>query len=105
MKHHPVSQWLKVAPILASAPFCFAQGASSSGGSALPSTNETVTLSPFEVNATLDTGYAGQDTLSGSRLRTNLKDVAAAISPMTAEFLRDIAATNIADAVEYGVGT
>ena len=31
--------------------------------------------------------------------------VAAAISPMTAEFLRDIAATNIENAIEYGVGT
>ncbi|MFO1448977.1 MAG: TonB-dependent receptor plug domain-containing protein [Opitutaceae bacterium] len=66
---------------------------------------ETISLSPFEVNATEEAGYVGQDTLSGSRLRTNLKDVAAAISPMTAEFLRDIAATNIVEAVEYGVGT
>ncbi|MBC7369049.1 MAG: hypothetical protein H7343_19940 [Undibacterium sp.] len=65
----------------------------------------TIALSPFEVNVTQDSGYAGQDTLSGSRLRTNLKDVAAAISPMTAEFLRDIAATSIEGAVEYGVGT
>ncbi len=70
-----------------------------------PNTDTAVTLSPFEVSATQETGYAGQDTLSGSRLRTNLKDVAAAISPMTAEFLRDIAATNIEGAVEYGVGT
>ena len=54
-----------------------------------------VTLSPFEVSETQDNGYAGQDTLSGSRLRTNLRDVAAAISPMTAEFLRDIAATSV----------
>ncbi len=66
---------------------------------------ETVMLTPFEVATTQDTGYAGQDTLSGSRLRTNLKDVAAAISPMTAEFLRDIAATNVESAMEYGVGT
>jgi outer membrane receptor protein involved in Fe transport len=73
---------------------------------AAPAAREAVVaLSPFEVSATQDTGYAGQDTLSGSRLRTNLKDVAAAISPMTAEFLRDIAATNIESAVEYGVGT
>ncbi|MEY4816498.1 MAG: Ferrichrome-iron receptor precursor, partial [Verrucomicrobiota bacterium] len=62
-------------------------------------------LTPFEVATTQDTGYAGQDTLSGSRLRTNLRDVAAAISPMTAEFLRDIAATNVESAMEYGVGT
>ena len=61
---------------------------------------ETVMLTPFEVATTQDTGYAGQDTLSGSRLRTNLKDVAAAISPMTAEFLRDIAATNVESAME-----
>lgn len=66
---------------------------------------ETVMLTPFEVSTNQDTGYAGQDTLSGSRLRTNLKDVAAAISPMTAEFLRDIAATSIEGAMEYGVGT
>jgi outer membrane receptor protein involved in Fe transport len=62
-------------------------------------------LSPFEVTSTQDTGYAGQDTLAGSRLRTNLRDVAAAISPMTAEFLRDIAATNLENAIEYGMGT
>ncbi len=68
-------------------------------------TDSIVTLSPFEVSASQVTGYAGQDTLSGSRLRTNLRDVAAAISPMTAEFLRDIAATSIEGAMEYGVGT
>ena len=70
-----------------------------------PPKTETVTLSPFEVSTNQDVGYSGQDTLSGSRLRTNLRDVAAAISPMTAEFLRDIAATNIENAIEYGVGT
>jgi outer membrane receptor protein involved in Fe transport len=72
---------------------------------ASPTGEETVMLTPFEVSTNQDTGYAGQDTLSGSRLRTNLKDVAAAISPMTAEFLRDIAATSIEGAMEYGVGT
>jgi outer membrane receptor protein involved in Fe transport len=67
--------------------------------------DETVVLSPFEVSASLGKGYVGQDTLAGSRLRTDLKDLGAAISPMTAEFLSDIAATNIIDASEYGVGT
>jgi outer membrane receptor protein involved in Fe transport len=62
-------------------------------------------LSPFEVSTTQDSGYAGQDTLAGSRLRTNLKDIAAAISPMTAEFLRDIAVTNVETAMEYAIGT
>lgn len=66
---------------------------------------ETIVLTPFEVTADSDTGYVGQDTLSGSRLRTNLRDIAAAISPMTAEFLSDIAAIDVESAMEYGVGT
>jgi len=85
-------------PLLAQATLPPAAPAATAGETA-------IALSPFEVSATQDTGYAGQDTLSGSRLRTNLRDVAAAISPMTAEFLRDIAATSIEGAVEYGVGT
>ncbi|MFM8336918.1 MAG: TonB-dependent receptor plug domain-containing protein, partial [Opitutaceae bacterium] len=63
-----------------------------------------VTLTPFEVAENQDRGYASQDTLAGSRLRTNLRDIAAAISPMTAEFLRDIAATNVETAMEYAIG-
>jgi len=81
-----------------------AQTAASSPAST-PTTNEPIQLTPFEVSAGQDKGYVGQDTLAGSRLRTNLKDLATAISPMTAEFLSDIAATNIIEATEYGVGT
>lgn len=64
---------------------------------------QVVQLSPFEVRVDSDTGYVGQNTLAGSRMSTNLKDLAAAISPMTAEFLQDIAATNIEQAMEYGM--
>ena len=77
----------------------------SSSPAATATANDPVQLTPFEVSAGQDKGYVGQDTLAGSRLRTNLKDLAAAISPMTAEFLSDIAATNIIEATEYGVGT
>jgi hypothetical protein len=76
-----------------------------SSPSATPTSSDPVQLTPFEVSVGQDKGYVGQDTLAGSRLRTNLKDLAAAISPMTAEFLSDIAATNIIEATEYGVGT
>jgi len=65
----------------------------------------TIQLSPFTVNAEQDTGYVAQNTLAGSRVRTNLKDIAAAISPMTEEFLQDIAATNIIEAMEYGMNS
>lgn len=66
---------------------------------------EPVTLSPFVVQADKDVGYVAQNTLAGSRLRTSLKDLGAAISPMTAEFLQDIAATNLIEAMEYGINT
>ncbi|MFB6296229.1 MAG: hypothetical protein ABEH66_05220, partial [Halobacteriales archaeon] len=42
----------------------------------LPIGEAVVTLSPFEVSTTQDSGYVGQDTLAGSRLRTNLTAVA-----------------------------
>ncbi len=109
MKNTPVpvkrsSTWL-VALLCTAVSSVSAQVAPTSSAATAISGDATITLSPFEVSATQDTGYAGQDTLSGSRLRTNLRDVAAAISPMTADFLRDIAATNIENAIEYGVGT
>jgi iron complex outermembrane recepter protein len=70
---------------------------------ATPRSDVVYDLSPFEVSADQDVGYLGQNTLSGSRVRTDLKDLAAAISPMTAEFISDIAATNVVEAMEYGV--
>jgi len=66
---------------------------------------KVVELSPFEVSASGEDGYVGQETLSGSRVRTKLSDLAAAISPMTAEFLRDIAVSDVGEAVEYALGT
>src|SRR5580658_7078947 len=41
---------------------------------------QTVELSPFEVNSTKDNGYAATETLAGTRIATNLADVAASIS-------------------------
>ncbi len=70
------------------------------------------------MNGADDQGYLATATMAGTRLRTELKDppvalsilnnaflddVAAAISPMTAEFLTDIAATNVMEAMEYGM--
>jgi outer membrane receptor protein involved in Fe transport len=66
---------------------------------------EAVLLTPFEVSTNSDVGYLGQNTLAGSRMNSSLKDLSAAISPLTEEFLKDIAATNVMEAVEYGVNT
>jgi outer membrane receptor protein involved in Fe transport len=68
------------------------------------SSEERVVLSPFEVNTSRDMGYQAQDTLSGSRFNTRLKDTAAPISVFTPEFLADIGATKLGDVAEWAVG-
>src|SRR5690554_5765675 len=55
---------------------------------------EVVVLSPFEVVSAQDTGYAATSSLAGSRLNTQLRDVASAIQVVTPEFLRDTGATD-----------
>ncbi len=70
------------------------------------SDDEAVKLSPFEVNAASEEGtYAATSTLAGTRLNMALKDVPASISVMTADFLKDIGATGVSDAIQYGIGT
>src|SRR5688572_24587765 len=62
---------------------------------------ETIVLSPFEVSAETDTGYAATDTLAGSRIRTELRDVGGAVSVITKEFLNDIGATDNSTLLQY----
>ena len=70
-----------------------------------PASNDTVVLSPFEVTAEADTGYSARSTLAGSRFKTELKDTAASISVLTAEFLSDIGATDFTSALAYSTST
>lgn len=73
----------------------------SADATSAPDSDDVVTLSPFVVNADQDKGYAATDTLAGSRLKTALVDTAAAIDVMTAEFLSDLAVTNLEEAIEF----
>jgi iron complex outermembrane recepter protein len=63
--------------------------------------NGPVELSPFNVDASRDVGYLAGNTLAGSRLNTSLKDTAASISVLTEEFLADIGALDLTDAIAY----
>lgn len=65
----------------------------------------TIALSPFTVNEDKDNGYAATSTLAGSRLNTALKDTPAAISVFTKDFLEDIGALNVAEALNYAMNT
>jgi hypothetical protein len=60
-----------------------------------------VVLSPFEVTAEKDNGYQATETLAGTRIRTELKDVGSAISVYTKEFLKDIGATDSSTLLQY----
>ena len=60
-----------------------------------------IVLSPFEVNAGSDVGYRAGNTLSGSRLDTELKDTAAQIAVFTNEFISDLAANNLEEVLQY----
>ena len=67
--------------------------------------DETLVLSPFVVEASEDQGYTAKDTLAGTRVRTELKDVASAISVVTQQFLKDTGAKNNSDLLVYTPST
>lgn len=66
---------------------------------------DLVELSPFVVNASEDRGYQAQSTLSGSRMKTNLKDLAAPVSAFTEQFLLDTAIINTDEIANYMLST
>ena len=66
-----------------------------------PAPQEVVELSPFVITSTEEVGYVATSSLAGSRMKTELKDIASQIDVLTPEFLADIGARNIADAVVY----
>ncbi|HUM00125.1 MAG TPA: TonB-dependent receptor plug domain-containing protein, partial [Mycobacterium sp.] len=75
-------------------------------GAAPVDREETVELSPFVVTAEEDAGsYQATATLAGSRIRTDMKDVASSISVITSQFLKDTGATNNQTLLQYTTNT
>ena len=84
--------------------------ATSAVGQTVPTTSisrpgEVVELSPFTVNAERDTGYRATNTLSGTRINTSLRDIAASIQAITPEFLEDAGLTNDTELLQYTTST
>lgn|GEM_PF-2183545 len=65
--------------------------------------NKVIVLSPFQVNTERDSGYIATNTLAGGRLNTSLANTPASISVMTRDFLDDIGALSVTQAMEYAV--
>ncbi len=60
-----------------------------------------VQLSPFTVSTAGDTGYRAANTLSGSRLDSSLKDTPGVLDVLTKDFLDDIGATTLEQALAF----
>jgi hypothetical protein len=82
-----------------------ASPASSPAASGTEKEDEPVVLSPFDVNADADVGYLASTAQSGTRLRTDLKDIASSISVVTKDFMNDIGATDLQGLLVYTLGT
>lgn len=62
---------------------------------------EVLTLSRFQVNEDSDVGYRATQTVSGTRFKTEIKDLPMAMQVITSQFLEDTNATNIYDALQF----
>lgn len=97
--------WLTSALSLAALQPLGAQTASPAPESTPAPDADVIELSPFIVEASEDSGYAAKDTLAGTRVRTELKDVASALTVVTSQFLRDTGAKNSQDLLVYTTNT
>lgn len=64
-----------------------------------------VELSPFVVTSSEAVGYQATSTLAGTRLNTDIKDIGAAVSVYTQEFLEDIGVNKLQDILTYTAST
>ncbi|MEI6047070.1 MAG: hypothetical protein WCS37_22235, partial [Chloroflexota bacterium] len=65
------------------------------------SSAEVIKLSPFDVTATEGTGYRVNDTLAGTRLRSDVGDVGASITEVSKDFINDLGISNVMDLANF----
>jgi outer membrane receptor protein involved in Fe transport len=70
-----------------------------------PAGDEVIELSPFSVTSAKDVGYRAENTLAGSRLNSSLKDTPGVLDVMTKDFLDDIGATSLEQALAFATNS
>ena len=90
---------------LVTAPSLHAQSPANNATPSAPPAGEAIVLSPFQVDASTEKGYLATQTLSGTRLKTDLRDIGAALTIFTEQMMDDLAATNISDIVAFAPNT
>jgi outer membrane receptor protein involved in Fe transport len=63
--------------------------------------DDVLTMNPFTVEGTVETGYLATSSLAGTRLRTELRDIGSSISVVTRDFMEDLGATNSQSVLSY----
>ena len=81
-----------LAGLIATATLGFAQVSPETGNDA--DDQDVLTLSPFSVEESQDSGYAATSTLAGSRIRSDVRDLGSSLSIITKDFLIDTGATD-----------
>lgn len=66
---------------------------------------EVVQLSPFVVATSETQGYYASSSLAGTRLKTDLRDIASSIQVVTREFMDDVGAVNANTLLQYTTST
>lgn len=66
---------------------------------------EAVVLSPFTVEADSEQGYLATQTLSGTRLKTDLRDIGASLTIFTEQLMDDLGANSIYDLMAFAPNT
>jgi hypothetical protein len=99
------SRLLILSLVLVSAARAPAQSPSPAAKPAQPEQDEPVTLSAFTISASSDVGYTATNTLAGTRINTPLRDVGAAVSVVTKEFLNDVNSHDSTTLLTYTVST
>ena len=61
-------------------------------------------LSPFEVTTSQDVGYLSTNSTAGTSLNTAIKDLPMSIQVINQDFITDIAASNLEEALNYSAG-
>ncbi len=63
--------------------------------------SDPIVLSPFVVKEDNETGWIATETVGGTRLRTNFKDVPNQLETLTKEFMQDLGVTSLDEALIY----
>lgn len=67
--------------------------------------DEAIVLSPFTVEAGTEKGYLATQTLSGTRLKTDLKDIGSSLTIFTEQLMDDLGANSIYNLMAFAPNT